>query len=438
MDVLVRVYCWWQKLIENRERLSSRDFTMSMSKQNGGWERAQESKKKKLMEEALLAKTHKLTSYFQVVDKDVGSRSGDLDDQSPPISPPSDTVQSKDIVDDDKESTPTKEVQSSVSNEAVPNNVRLFGNITENLPEVCINMGTDHFRNLANDYPKTERKYSGVNRFLNPSAFTLVLPNGEVVSRDWLVYSPAKTCVFCFQCILFSSDRSIKLCTSGDNDWKNITQNLKSHETSTKHIDSVLTLAHRSAAAGRIDAELHKNMIEQHKYWTNLLTRCVPPIAFLCERGLPLRGSNEIIGSGSNGNYLGILELISQFDPFLSQHIRQHANHGRGHSSYLSKTICEELVTLMRHKVHDVIKQEILKSRYFSISVDSTPDITHPDQLTIIIRHVNMTVERFLTFIPISSHTGQNPEKREQFGGLYSMCRPLTKSCWSVYGGLLC
>ncbi|XP_068203625.1 zinc finger MYM-type protein 5-like [Palaemon carinicauda] len=213
--------------------LSSRDFTMSMSKRKSGWDRAQESKKKKQMEEDLLVKTHKLTSYFQVVDKDIGSSTGDLEDQSPPISPPSDTVQSKVIVDDDKESTATKEFQS-----------------------------TDHFRNLANDYPKIKREYSGVNRFLNPSTFTRVLPNGEAVSRDWLVYSPAKTCIFCFPCILFSSDRSIKQCTSGDNDWKNITQNLKSHETSTKHIDSVLTLAHRSAAAGRIDAELHKNMIE--------------------------------------------------------------------------------------------------------------------------------------------------------------------------------
>ncbi|XP_076031379.1 zinc finger MYM-type protein 5-like isoform X2 [Oratosquilla oratoria] len=265
---------------------------MSMSKRKGGWERAQESKKKKQMQEDLLAKTHKLTSYFQVVDKDVGSSSGDLDDQSP-ISPPSDTVQSK-VIGDDDESTATKEVQSSVSNEAVPNDVGLFGHITRNLREVCISMGTDHSRNLANDYPKTKREYSGVNRFLNPSAFTRVLPNGEVVSRDWLVYSPAKTCVFCFSCILFSSDRSIKLCTSGDNDWKNITQNLKSHETSTKHIDSVLTLAHRSAAAGRIDAEFHKNMIEQHKYWKNVLTHCVATIAFLYERG-----SNEINGSGN-------------------------------------------------------------------------------------------------------------------------------------------
>ena len=79
-------------------------------------------------------------------------------------------------------------------------------------------MGIDHFRNKANEYPKTKREYSGVNRFLNPSAFTCALPNGVVVTRDRLVYSPSKTCVFCFPCVLFSSDRSIKSCTSGDND----------------------------------------------------------------------------------------------------------------------------------------------------------------------------------------------------------------------------
>ena len=59
-----------------------------------------------------------------------------------------------------------------------------------------------------------------------------------------------------------------------------------------------------------------------------------------------------------------------------------------------------------------VFKQEFVKSRYFSISMDSTPDITRTDQLTIIICRVNMTnyepVERFLPFINIPGHTGQN------------------------------
>ena len=45
----------------------------------------------------------------------------------------------------------------------------------------------------------------------------------------------------------------------------------------------------------------------------------------------------------------------------------------------------------------------------YSISVDSTPDISHVDQITIIIPYINKDdiVERFLTFIPITSHTGE-------------------------------
>ena len=50
-------------------------------------------------------------------------------------------------------------------------------------------------------------------------------------------------------------------------------------------------------------------------------------------------------------------------------------------------------------------------AKYFSISVDSTPDITHVDQLTFTIRYVSANgapVERFLQFVPIASHTGES------------------------------
>ena len=47
-----------------------------------------------------------------------------------------------------------------------------------------------------------------MNSFLNSSVFKRVLSNGDIVDRNWLVYSPTKTRVFCFSCLLFSSDRS--------------------------------------------------------------------------------------------------------------------------------------------------------------------------------------------------------------------------------------
>ena len=62
----------------------------------------------------------------------------------------------------------------------------------------------------------------------------------------------------------------------------------------------------------------------------------------------------------------------------------------------------------MDQKVLSVIVSEIKTAKYFSISVDSTPDIAHVDQSTVVIRYVlkDGPVERFLTFIPMFSHTG--------------------------------
>ena len=51
-------------------------------------------------------------------------------------------------------------------------------------------------------------------------------------------------------------------------------------------------------------------------------------------------------GSLQNGNYLGLLELVSQFDTFLASHIAKYGNSGKGNPSHLSKTICEELIEI--------------------------------------------------------------------------------------------
>ena len=214
-----------------------------MSKRKSSWERTQQSKKKKKKENFLLTNTYKLISFFQVAEKEAGQSSDDLYRNSPPIFSQSNTVQDKIFSsdgnddDDDIESSLTSDIQSSHPIQGVPNDVNLFGNITEKLREVCISIGIDHFRNKANTYPETKREYSGVKRFLNSSAFTYVLLNREVATHGWLVYSPSKTSVFCFQCISFSLVRSMKLCTSGDNGWKNINHTLKVHETNAKLID---------------------------------------------------------------------------------------------------------------------------------------------------------------------------------------------------------
>jgi hypothetical protein len=86
-------------------------------------------------------------------------------------------------------------------------------------------------------------------------------------------------------------------------------------------------------------------------------------IKFLASRYVPLRGDNQTIGSERKGDYLGIMELLSQFGPFLCKHIRTHGNAEKGIPSYLSVTICEEFIELMGSKVLAAIVTEIQRAK---------------------------------------------------------------------------
>ena len=65
-------------------------------------------------------------------------------------------------------------------------------------------------------------------------------------------------------------------------------------------------------------------------------------------------------------NYLGTLELLSQLDPFLHEHIQKHS--GKGNTSYLSANICEEFICLMGNKVLIEIISELKKSKTIQLN----------------------------------------------------------------------
>ncbi len=114
----------------------------------------------------------------------------------------------------------------------------------------------------------------------------------------------------------------------------------------------------------------------------------VAAVKTLVSRGLPLRSDEEKICLKNNGNFLTLLEFLSKFDPFTKKHIKNHAQKGSGSTTYLSKTIYEELVEFMTKKVRETIIAEVKEAKYYSIIVDSIPDISHVDQLAFILRYV--------------------------------------------------
>ena len=178
--------------------------------------------------------------------------------------------------------------------------------------------------------------------------------------HTWLCYSTSEHALYCFACKLMK--HTSVLGKQRSKDWKRASQAIPSHENSSAHRKAMVQLLQRSDANSRVDAELVRQANRKRDYWRAVLERVVETMRFLSERGLAFRGSEEVIGSFRNGNYLGILELLPKFDPFLAQHINHNANKGQGHTSYLSKTICEEFIHLMGNRLHEHIITELKSS----------------------------------------------------------------------------
>lgn len=302
----------------------------------------------------------------------------------------------------------------TLSNDQVQTTVNLnkdpaLWEINDTLREIIARYGFD--QNKSCDFTKSEKLYADQRRFLPVSIFQRKMKNNEVNDRNWLVYSESKRSVYCGPCLAFGPlENKTQFENEGFNDWKNAEHRVAQHENSARHKSSILSLKVRSEIDGRLDNLLHVQIDEEITYWRNVLKRVVAVVKRLCSRGLAFRGKNEKFGDPHNGNYCMILELLAEFDPFLASHIERFGNQGSGSTSYLSKTVCDEFIHLMGHKVLKQIGDEIRRAKYFSLIIDSTPDIAHVDQLTLVIRYVLETgepCERFLKFLPSVGHKAE-------------------------------
>ncbi|XP_050508056.1 zinc finger MYM-type protein 1-like [Diabrotica virgifera virgifera] len=309
------------------------------------------------------------------------------------------------VVDEIEDQLTVSEPDSSVH--LKPNYDPALWIVNEETREYFVKNGWN--QNKDCDFKKSERQYPDRKRVLAKWLFDRKLANGEIVNRDFLIYSPSLGSLFCGPCKLFSST-STQFTENGFSDWKHASARIKEHENSHVHYNSVIVYKQRAEAAGRIDKLLQNQVEEEIRYWKAVLQRVVAVIKKLASRGLAFRGTDEKFGSFSNGNYMMCLELIAEFDPFLKAHIEKYGKAGKGKQSYLSSTICEELIEIMAKTVIDTILNDAKKSKYYSIIVDSTPDVTHIDQLSFILRYVNelgIPEEHFVEFMKNQGHTGE-------------------------------
>ncbi|GJQ88649.1 hypothetical protein Trydic_g17339 [Trypoxylus dichotomus] len=114
--------------------------------------------------------------------------------------------------------------------------------------------------------------------------------------------------------------------------------------------------------------------------------------------------------------------MMATSDPVMQEHLRRIRSSDI-HDHYLGGNIQNELIKMLSEKVKEEIVSDIKAAKYFSVLLDCTPDLSHQEQLSLVIRFVKtennvsatknksggVTVEEyFLEFLDVKSTTGKN------------------------------
>ncbi|XP_076945240.1 uncharacterized protein LOC143616240 [Bidens hawaiensis] len=172
----------------------------------------------------------------------------------------------------------------------------------------------------------------------------------------------------------------------GYNNWHHASTSVKNHEVSLDHLtnmNSWFEIRKRLKLNETIDKTQYEQFKKERDYWIQVLLRIVALVKFLAKNNLAFRGTKEKLYQKGNGNFLGLVEMLEEFDPVIKEHVRR------------------------------IINDEIKEAKYYSIILDCTPDSSHQEQITIIVRYLkfssnSVTVEEsFSGFLDVNDTTGK-------------------------------
>nr|TKV99393.1 hypothetical protein SEVIR_8G040400v2 [Setaria viridis] len=211
------------------------------------------------------------------------------------------TINQSHLIDDDADSDP---IDGQTETE---NNVEIHEAFNDNTNEQMDNNGDNLDTNLVED----------VDDSFQPDILILELNRA-----------------FCFSCKLFTKgNRKGYLANEGYSDWAHLGTRLKEHETGLKE--------HETSADHVVNMTAwYEPRIEKEKdYWRKVLFKIVAIVKFLAKHNLAFRGSNSKLYDDSNGNFLGLVEMLAEFDPVIQEHVQQmsliirYMNTSSGHVS---------------------------------------------------------------------------------------------------------
>lgn len=222
--------------------------------------------------------------------------------------------------------------------------------------------------------------------------------------HTWLEYSVSQDAAYCFSCRNFpvpNKSRSENNFTLvGYRQWKNATEKdagFAQHERSDYHSLTFTAWKEFEARVKQgktIEASLsteHGKIVSENRHYIKVVAKV---LCLTARQKIAQRGHREDKDSENKGNFLEIMEAISDHDDIVKKKLRFRNN-------YTSSKIQNEVLDILAEMIRTEISQEVNASSEYAVMMDETKDISKKEQGSVVIRYMydNSIHEEFLGFI---------------------------------------
>ncbi|XP_050378456.1 uncharacterized protein LOC126795730 [Argentina anserina] len=234
----------------------------------------------------------------------------------------------------------------------------------------------------------------------------------------WMEYSEAKDKVLCFPCFLFKKNppRHPLFTVEGCCNWGKMLARNK--EICVQHVGQVNSahqynvqnwsnLRRTSQHIDRVIEKLPPEIIRQNRL---RLKTTIAAVKYLRKEGLPFRGHDESADFTSRGHFIELIKCYAVLNEDIAKVVLDNAPK---HAMYIAPSIQKEILDIIATKIRSRIRAEIGDVK-FCILVDESLDVSHKEQMAIIIRFVNedgFLQERFLEIVTVEDTTLANLKK---------------------------
>ncbi|XP_074326606.1 uncharacterized protein LOC141664549 [Apium graveolens] len=136
----------------------------------------------------------------------------------------------------------------------------------------------------------------------------------------------------------------------------------------------------------------------------------IATVKYFGKEGVPFRSHDESLNSSSKGHFIEIIKSYAGLNEEIAKVVLENAPK---HAMYIAPSIQKEILEIIAAKIRNKIRGETGDAK-LCILVDESLDVSHKEQMTIIIRFVDeggFVQERYFKIVSVKDTTSLNLKK---------------------------